>query len=244
MSDILASQQTKVKGVVDIVFLMDATGSMQPSIDDLKNNLKVFIDELTGGAHNQAPVKHWRGKVVGFRDFIYDSTPIEDNPFVETADELRSQLDRLKAEGGGDEPESLLEGIYHVANMGQTDKGLSDLDPNKWRYRGDAARVVIVFTDASFHTEMEEPKGGTIDDVTTVCHNNRIILQVFAPDMDCYDEVGEIDKTDVYRIEFDESDDEGAVNALRQYTSDRQNFKETLLALAKTVSQSADTEII
>jgi hypothetical protein len=246
MSDIPASQQVKVKGIVDIVFLMDATGSMQPTIDDLKNNLKHFIDELTGGAHNQNPVEHWRGKVIGYRDFLYDSVPIEDNPFVETSDELRAQLDKLKAEGGGDEPESLLEGIYHVANMEQTDRGLSrtDLDPNKWRYRSDGARVVIVFTDADYHETMEKPKGGTIDDVATKCMEQRIILRVYAPDMDLFDEIGEIDKASVRRFSYDKNDEEGAVKALRDFTGDKENFRETMLALAKTVSQSAQTEVI
>ena len=33
----------KVKGVCDIVFLMDTTGSMQPAINDLKKNIKLFF---------------------------------------------------------------------------------------------------------------------------------------------------------------------------------------------------------
>ena len=33
------STGNKTKGVCDIVFLIDATGSMQPAIDDLKRNI-------------------------------------------------------------------------------------------------------------------------------------------------------------------------------------------------------------
>ena len=40
-------QYHKVKGVVDICFLIDATGSMQPCIDDIKNNIKKFFTMLT-----------------------------------------------------------------------------------------------------------------------------------------------------------------------------------------------------
>jgi hypothetical protein len=38
----MAEQTSKVKGIVDIVFLLDATGSMQPCIDAVKNNIAAF----------------------------------------------------------------------------------------------------------------------------------------------------------------------------------------------------------
>ena len=38
------STGNKTKGVCDIVFLIDATGSMQPAIDDLKRNIKMFFN--------------------------------------------------------------------------------------------------------------------------------------------------------------------------------------------------------
>ena len=155
MSDIPESQRTKVKGIVDIVFLMDATGSMKPCIDAVKDNLRMFIGELTGGANNQAPVKEWRAKVVAYRDYIYDSEPLVDHDFTDDPAVLEGQMASLQADGGGDEPESLLEGIYHVATMEQTEKGVP-LSPNKWRYRGDGARVVVIFTDASYHDVMED----------------------------------------------------------------------------------------
>ena len=101
-----------------------------------------------------------------------------------------------------------------------------------------------MFTDASYHEEMEEPKGGTIDDVANICMEKRIILRIYAPDMDCYDDIGEIDKCVVERFSYDKDDEEGPVKALREFSGDRANFRETMLALAKTVSQSAQTEIL
>jgi hypothetical protein len=243
MSDIPESQQVKVKGIVDLVFLMDATGSLEICIEQVKNNLRGFIELLTGAAATQAAVKEWRAKVVGFRDFEYDSEPLVDNPFTDDPAVLESQLTQLEAKGGGDIPESLLEGIYHCATMEQTGKG-EPLSPDKWRNKGEGARVVIVFTDAPFKDPMEQPKGGTLDDLANVCEANRIILQVFAPKMDCYYELGEIDKADCNLFAYDEADPAGAAKALNEFTSEGGNFKATLEALAKTVTQEAATEII
>ena len=168
-----ASTPKKKKGVVDIVFLMDATGSMDSCIGALKANVTTFVESMCEKSQMN-PVKDWRAKVVGFRDFHEDDEPLVDNPFVDDPSAVSSQLDALEAEGGGDEPESLLDAIYHVANMGQTDKSAQALDPNKWRYRSQAARVVIIFSDASFHSTTKE--GGTMDDIALACTSSRILL--------------------------------------------------------------------
>ena len=62
----------KVKGVADIVFLVDATGSMGKCIERLKTNISTFFDEMTSEKGNGSPLKDWRAKVVGFRDFEED----------------------------------------------------------------------------------------------------------------------------------------------------------------------------
>lgn len=58
----------KTKGVCDIVFLMDAIGSMQPAIDDLKKNIKLFFKKLSDGdANGNSVVKDWRARVIAYR---------------------------------------------------------------------------------------------------------------------------------------------------------------------------------
>src|SRR5688500_7523895 len=65
----LPQARDKSKGVADIVFLVDVSGSMSTCIDALRKNIEMFIDSLShGDANNAAPVKDWRGKVVGYRD--------------------------------------------------------------------------------------------------------------------------------------------------------------------------------
>jgi len=236
----MSEEIKKTKGVADIVFLIDVTASMQPCIDALRKNIESFIDRIESN-NQENPVRDWRGKVVGFRDYEVDDVPYIDNDFVTEASLLKTQLSQLEAEGGGDEPESLLEGIYNVANMGQNEKSAQEISSSKWRYRSDAARVVIVFTDASFKDPMHTPAGGTIDDVKNACHANKIILNLFAPDMDCYDHLAAIDKCEWNAIESDDSSTHA--EALEQFTQDQANFDKAMDALAASVSKSAVLEL-
>jgi hypothetical protein len=190
--------RAKTKGVADIVFVVDVSGSMAPCIDALRQNIEAFVESLSrGDANNAAPVKDWRAKVVGYRDF--DSAESEglpwivDNSFVRDTAELKGQLAALDANGGGDEPESLLDTLYKVATMEASPKGAQTVEATKWRYRSDAARVVVVFTDASFKETMSIPeaKGGSLQDVANVVMANRIILSVFAPNFEGYDRLSQ-----------------------------------------------------
>ena len=237
--------RAKTKGVADLVFLIDISGSMSTCIDALRKNIEVFIDSLSrGDANNAAPVRDWRGKVVGYRDIEAaqgENLPwIVDNVFVRDASSLKAQLADLQANGGGDEPESLLDALYQVASMEATPKGAQGEDPGKWRYRSDAARVVIVFTDASFKETLNIPeaKGGSLQDVANVIMANRIILSVFAPNFEGYDRLSQIDKSEWEVVEFEGLSPQ---EALQKFTSDPVNFRTTLKQLAASVSRSAET---
>ena len=237
--------RAKTKGVADLVFLVDVSGSMAACIDALRRNIEVFIDSLSrGDANNAAPVRDWRGKVVGYRDIDTADTDglpwIADNPFVRDASALKAQLSDLQAAGGGDEPESLLDALYKVASMEATPKGSQGEDPAKWRYRSDAARVVIVFTDASFKESMSLPeaKGGSLQDVANVVMANRIILSLFAPNFEGYDRLSQIDKSEWEVVEFEGLSPQ---EALQRFTSDPVNFRTTMKQLAASVSRSAET---
>ena len=237
--------RVKTKGVADIVFLIDVSGSMAPVIDALRANIETFIDSLSRGDANNAPaVKDWRGKVVGYRDIESaeaEGLPwIEDNPFVRDAVALKAQLAALRANGGGDEPESLLDALYTIATMEASPKGAQGEEPTRWRYRSEAARVVVVFTDASFKETMSVPaaKGGSLQDVANVVMANRIILSLFAPNFEGYDRLSQIDKSEWEVVEYEGLSPQ---QALQRFTSDQANFRNTLRQLAASVSKSAET---
>ena len=227
----LPQARAKTKGVADLVFVVDISGSMATCIDALRSNIETFVDSLSRGeANNAAPVKDWRAKVVGYRDVQAaesDGLPwIVDNAFVRDAGALKAQLATLQAAGGGDEPESLLDALYKVASMEAIPKGSQSEDPNKWRYRSDAARVVIVFTDASFKETMD------------IAEANRVILSLFAPNFEGYDRLSQIDKSEWEVVEFEGLNPQ---QALQKFTSDPVNFRNTLKQLAASVSRSAET---
>jgi hypothetical protein len=237
--------RAKTKGVADIVFLIDVTGSMAPVIDALRTNIETFIDSLSKGDANNAPaVKDWRGKVVGYRDIESSEAEglpwIEDHPFVRDAVALKAQLAGLRANGGGDEPESLLDALYTIATMEASPKGAQAEEATKWRYRSDAARVVVVFTDASFKETMSVPaaKGGSLQDVANVVMANRIILSLFAPNFEGYDRLSQIDKSEWEVVEYEGLSPQ---EALKKFTADPAHFRTTLKQLAASVSKSAET---
>ena len=224
------------KGVVDIVFLIDATGSMQPCINALKDNIFTFVKTLCEKDANKGSiVKDWRARVVGYRDYLCDSEKLVDNPFATTPEALRTQLDALVALGGGDEPESLLDGLLDVVNVGQSERNTQELDPRKWRYRSNAARCVIVFTDATFHPTTANG-AGKVEDVINALHSNRIILSIYAPDLSCHHELAAADKSEYFPIPVSSSPQQ----ALADFTADKANFQKVMESLAKSVSKSAD----
>ena len=125
---------------VDIVFCIDATGSMTPIIDQVKANALRFYDDvqsnLTAKGKN---VDQLRVRVIGFRDFAADgAAALDESPFFTLPDEradFSAFVNGLVAEGGGDAPESGLEAVALAID-------------SPWTTTGDRRRqVIVVWTD-------------------------------------------------------------------------------------------------
>lgn len=231
------SDDAKVRGVCDIMFLLDATGTMKPCIDQLMENIAVFVSSM-----ESQYLEDWRCTVWGYRDVLFDKERwLERNPFVRDVPSLRAQFAALKARGGGDVPESLLDALYTAATLPSTAKGEPE-DTAKWRYRSSAARVIIVFTDAPFHPTMAIPEavGGTVADVANAITSNRFTTVFYAPSFDCFDDIALMDKAEFEAVCA--GDDPDPPKALVTFTQDKANFTKTLQALARTVTKSAAVE--
>lgn len=244
----------KIKGVADITILLDVTGSMQPCIDALRENIKEFFSLLEeGDANNSPPVKDWRARVVGYRDVIHDKDKwFVENDFVTEVSALYSQLDAMDADGGGDEPESLLDALHRCASAETMSAGAQEIDPRAMRAIGATTRVLIVFTDATYHQVMSYPaaKGGAVGDVNNLLMNEKIILIAFHPEIEGFEGyeaskkgLGLLPKADMYAYssKYPELTPQEALVA---FTQDKESFSKMLQAMAKTVSVEASVEII
>jgi Ca-activated chloride channel family protein len=138
--EMLSRAQAQGIGEIDLVFLVDETGSMGAYIEEVKQRLLEIIDAL-----KRAPLcQSLRLGLVSYRDH-----PPQDHSFASrvvplTADigTIREGVERMRASGGGDGPESVTDGLYDLVRL-------------EWRPR--AARVVVWVGDAPPHGV--EPSG-------------------------------------------------------------------------------------
>lgn len=128
---------------VDIVMCIDATGSMAPIINEVKENALSFYQKFVDAMdENDKSVEQLRIKVIAFRDYGCDSEPMIESQFFtlpESNDAFRAFVNGIEAKGGGDEPECALEAIALALKSDWTTGG------SKRRH------AVLVFSDASAH---------------------------------------------------------------------------------------------
>ncbi|MBP3958525.1 VWA domain-containing protein [Gemmata sp. G18] len=115
----------------DIVFVLDVTGSMQKQIDGLKDGIGTFANDL-----REAKVDARFG-CIAFRD-LTEGEPSQilkfrGSQFTDDASAFSNEVARLRARGGGDDPESSLEAIIEAAG---------------YDFRKGATRSLILITDA------------------------------------------------------------------------------------------------
>jgi hypothetical protein len=209
---------SKVKGVADIVFCIDATGSMQPCIESVKTNIGSFVETIKSSNPNQ-PVD-WRARVIGYRDFNVDAEPLVlDMDFVSTPEEIKNQLTRITADGGGDEPESTLDAILYAVLKSQ--------------WRSPCHKTVVVFTDATplgnlnakTTTELGIPDSFEVFKQTL--HEKHIKLFLYGPKHPLYEELSKES-----RMVIEQMDNAG--DGLKSL-----DFKKILETIGKTVSEAA-----
>ena len=119
------------KSVVDVVFVLDVTGSMGRFIEGVKDGIGDFADGLKGAKIDA------RVALVAFRDGpnreASEVLKFNGEPFTTDIGAFKKAVGRLSANGGGDEPESSLDGLVEAAEL---------------KFRQKAARVLILITDA------------------------------------------------------------------------------------------------
>lgn len=207
------SNEMKVRGVADVVFCFDCTGSMTPCIENVKNN----VASLVKGFNSTPGVKlDWRVRAMGYRDFEVDSEPlINDAEFTSDQEEFVEQLSCFRANGGGDYEESALDAIWYAVRT------------SDWRKK--SHKVVVVFTDAgtkSVHSSTQKKLGvnGDIDFLRQTLASERIQLFIYGPDEEAYRQFDTVPKSNI---------------DLGIDLSVPASFDKLMEAIGKTVSQSS-----
>ncbi len=118
---------------LDLLFLLDATGSMADEIDQIKSSLLLIssrISELPSQPDLRFGMVTYRDRGDEYVTRLYD--------FDSKARDFLNSIRNVSAEGGGDEPESLNEALHVAVN-----------DPD-WRL-GNAVRLIFLVSDAPPH---------------------------------------------------------------------------------------------
>lgn len=184
---------------VDLALCIDATGSMGPVIKQVKDHALRFHDDVVSELVKvKKSIDKMRVKVIAFRDFYVDgSRTIQESAFFDLpaqSGEFRAFVERISADGGGDEPESGLEALALAMR-------------SQWTREGDRQRhVIVVWTDASAHPlekarDMRPdhyPTGvpETFDELTDLWNGQELSsasrrLLIFAPDSYAWSTISE-----------------------------------------------------
>lgn len=104
---------------LDVVFLLDATGSMRDEIEQLQDNILAISFEID----NLPADTDVRYGLVTYRD-RGDEYVTRQYDFVSDVQAFQEKLNEVEAKGGGDNPESLNEALHvAVQEMGWRDEG-------------------------------------------------------------------------------------------------------------------------
>jgi hypothetical protein len=124
--------QTLRRDGLDIVLAFDSTGSMQGEIDQVKGQIKRI------GATLLALVPKARISICTYRDYG-DEYVVRGLPLSSDLQQIDSYLAGIRADGGGDEPEAVHEGLRWA------------IEQNEFRPR--ARKVILIFGDAPPHAQ-------------------------------------------------------------------------------------------
>lgn len=126
----------KLSDQVDIMFVVDTTGSMEDELNYLEAELKDVVNRVSDEHSNQLGI---RISANFYRD-KYDDYVVKPYPFTTDINKVTDQFSKQKADGGGDFPEAV-------------DQALRDaLHEHKWSEEA-RARLLFLVLDAPPHDD-------------------------------------------------------------------------------------------
>ena len=213
------------RNCADIVFCIDASGSMKPCIDALRANIEKLLEGLKTDVqttwdvrfdflafHDSKDGVHWYRSValesVPLIEAIYKGSGAQASFFTKDLEAFKAGLKGIEVEG---EEEQLL--------------ALDVAMDFPWRPSAGCHRVVVLLTDEPVETgvEVEEQKA-KVDALIAKAMEKRIKLFVIAPESECFYRLSAAD-----RCEYDDSGAErGGLSNV--------DFSKMMTAIGKSVS--------
>ena len=161
-------QGAKLKGVADIVFVLDVSGSMEPVIESVKNHIGAFVDSINQSS--QMPIDLRLGLVVHASN-DGDRQGVKAFPFTNDVAQFQNDLACCNSWSTGDE-----------FGLPALDRAL-DFD-----WRGSCRRFVVSFTDEPVSGGMDVPlqvsKLGELKEKFADLHVNCYVIGPACPDYD------------------------------------------------------------
>lgn len=125
-----------MKGTADIVFVLDISGSMSDPISNVRKNLAAFANAVEAAGVSA------RWSIVTYSDFTCSTDAKEKSQIVKngasdwyiSASDAAAAINKISLAGGGDTPETAVDGIMHAMNNLST--------------RQDARVFYVLLTDA------------------------------------------------------------------------------------------------
>mmetsp|Transcript_20320 Transcript_20320/g.47479 ORF Transcript_20320/g.47479 Transcript_20320/m.47479 type:complete len:417 (-) Transcript_20320:97-1347(-) len=132
-ADVEECDKVEDKGKLDLVFVMDNTGSMGSWIKQAQQHIRRIVMDIVASEKSDV-----RFALVTYRDH-----PPQDSSFVTQVHgfttnqrEMQNWVNEMSANGGGDGPEAVADGLHEALTL---------------EYRPDAAKFVVVVADAPPH---------------------------------------------------------------------------------------------
>ncbi|MDR1412352.1 MAG: VWA domain-containing protein [Actinomycetes bacterium] len=214
-----AKSSVGVSNPVDLVFVIDTTGSMGDEINNVKSNLASFMRYLGDRGISL------RVGFIEYRDITADgedsTKPLfnGDTFWHSSAEEGIETLDSIVVDGGGDDPETVLDAL-----------GILQSEPDSegipWNVR--ASKFAIVLTDAGYKTEnnFEISDMDEMVDALTLHANQKITTSV-------------VTTTELYDTYRPLADGTGGILA----DINASDFWESLLSFADSIIEMVDTDL-
>ncbi len=132
-----AARAVEKKPVIDVVFVLDTTGSMSEEIASIKSTLKAVIDRMGPDAIIRVGLVEYKDRSDSFVTKMY--------PLTSDLKKLSAQIASIEAGGGGDTPEDVNAGLETaIDKMGWNDQA--------------TARLAFLVADAPPHLDYASSK--------------------------------------------------------------------------------------